>query len=168
MEKDPERPQDDLLGHIEAFLRRGVEVSSAALPPVSARELQLSTAVVFLQLVRADRQIRQDEHLALGRALKRVLGFSDVEARVFVHLAEEPRAFERPFRELTAVLDQHCQPDQKKKIVHGLWRLAYSDAELEGHEEYLVRKIADLLHLSVADLIETKVSAREEFLGEEL
>ena len=53
-------------------------------------------------------------------------------------------------------------------LVEALWRLAYSDAVLHGEEEYLVRKLATLLHLSTADLIETKLRAREGFLREDL
>ena len=48
------------------------------------------------------------------------------------------------------------------------WRIAFADAELAGHEEYLVRKIANQLGLSTADLVETKVRAREEFLRDGL
>jgi uncharacterized tellurite resistance protein B-like protein len=57
---------------------------------------------------------------------------------------------------------------QRREIVLNLWRLAYADAELAGHEEYFVRKVALAIGLSNADLVETKVSARETFLREEL
>jgi uncharacterized tellurite resistance protein B-like protein len=52
--------------------------------------------------------------------------------------------------------------------LEALWRIAFADAELAGQEEYLVRKIALQLGLSTADLVETKVRAREEFLREDL
>lgn len=41
------------------------------------------------------------------------------------------------------------------------------DQYMQGHEEYLVRKLAEHLRLSTADLVETKLRAREEFLEEE-
>ena len=63
---------------------------------------------------------------------------------------------------------QECTVEQKRQLVESLWRIAYADAELAGHEEYLVRKIAGQLGLSTADLVETKVRAREEFLKDEL
>jgi len=43
--------------------------------------------------------------------------------------------------------------------------LAFADADLAGHEEYFVRKVSQSLGLSRADLIETKILAREAFLG---
>ena len=57
---------------------------------------------------------------------------------------------------------------QKRQLVESLWRIAFADAELATHEEYLVRKIAGQLGLSTADLVETKIRAREDFLKEEL
>jgi uncharacterized tellurite resistance protein B-like protein len=65
-------------------------------------------------------------------------------------------------------LQQECTLEQKRQLVESLWRIAFADAELAGHEEYLVRKIAGQLGLSTADLVETKVRAREDFLKEEL
>ena len=53
-------------------------------------------------------------------------------------------------------------------MVHALWRVAYADAELAGQEEYLVRKVSEHLGLATADLIETKLRARDEFLKDGL
>jgi uncharacterized tellurite resistance protein B-like protein len=57
---------------------------------------------------------------------------------------------------------------QKRQLVESLWRIAFADAELAAHEEYLVRKIAGQLGLSTADLVETKVGTQEGFLREDL
>ena len=65
-------------------------------------------------------------------------------------------------------LSRECSIDQKRQLVESLWRIAFADAELAGHEEYLVRKIAGQLGLTTADLVETKVRAREDFLREDL
>ena len=43
-----------------------------------------------------------------------------------------------------------------------------SYTEARHQEEYLVRKIAGKLNLTTADLMETKVRARERFLKDEL
>lgn len=40
------------------------------------------------------------------------------------------------------------------------------DAELLAHEEYLIRKIADLIHLPFEDFLRAKIEAKEAFFGE--
>ena len=42
-----------------------------------------------------------------------------------------------------------------------LWQIAYSDDRLEEHEEYLIRKIAKLLHIDHSDFIAEKLKAKE-------
>jgi uncharacterized tellurite resistance protein B-like protein len=137
-------------------------------PALTPRQVHVATAVVLIQMIRADSEIRQDEHRGLGRALRRVLALSEDESNLVVRLAEDEVRGNVPLQEAIALLDRHCPPDVKRKIVHCLWRVAYADAELAAHEEYLARKISEHLNLSTADLVETKLRAREEFFAEDM
>lgn len=142
---------------------------SAARPAegaASAGELQLAAAVLCLQAALADHQVRLDEQRTLRPALRRALGLQEAQLDALLRLAEQDAA-ERPLHELCRQLGA-WPLDARKKLVHGMWRVVLADAELEAHEEYVVRKTAELLGLSRADLIETKLRAREEFLAEEL
>jgi uncharacterized tellurite resistance protein B-like protein len=123
--------------------------------------------VLLVLVVRADAEERHDEHRALGRTLQRVLGLSPDESRAALRHGEDAVAGDVLFRDVVAVL-RRASSDVRKKVVHSLWRVAYADAELEGREEYLVRKVAEHLELSTADLVETKLRAREELLEEGL
>ena len=127
-------------------------------------ELQLAAAALMVCLVRADRESRQDEHHALEEAIARTLGIDGDAAARLVRSAEERLTDGAPFAQFLRCLDRGCEPDQKKCLVESLWRIAFADAALDGHEEYLVRKVAEQLHLSTADLVETKVRAKEAFL----
>jgi len=132
----------------------------------SAGELQVAAAVLFLQAALADHHVLMDEQRTLRPALRRALGLQDQQVDALLRVAEQGAA-ERPLHLLCRLL--WAWPlDARKKLVHGLWRVVLADAELAAHEEYVVRKIAELLGLSRADLVETKVRAREEFLAEEL
>jgi len=135
---------------------------------ITDRQLQLRAAVLMVWVMKADRGSRQDEHLALERTLARALGLEKGEAEMVIRAAEEAVAGGAPFAAVVARLDAGCTLEQKRRLVEALWRVAFADAELKGEEEYLVRKVAGLLHLTTADLMETKVRAREAFLREEL
>lgn len=132
------------------------------------RRLQIAAAVLMVSVIRADRTSGLDEHLVLARAVARLLDGTAEDAVSVVRAAEQE--LEQPgfLEPVVAHLVLHCSREQKRRLLECLWRLAYADAELQGHEEYLVRKLAGLLQLSSADLIEAKVRAREAFLGEDL
>jgi uncharacterized tellurite resistance protein B-like protein len=153
---------DPLLRSLEDLVAGRADV-----PEPDPVQVKAAVAVLAVQVLRADAQVRHDEHRALGHALQRVLGLSEAEADALVRRGEEDVAAGVAFADVVAVL-RRCRDDVKKKVVHTLWRVAFADAELAGSEEYLVRKVAEHLGLSTADLVETKLRAREEFLEDEL
>ena len=164
-----DRLKAELLREIQEFIdRQWPRAEAEGMAPIGDRRLQLAAAVLMVSVVRADRESRQDEHRALERAVGRALDLHEEAAALVVRVAEEAVGRGVSFGSLLVQLKQECSPDQKKQLVESLWRIAFSDAELAAHEEYLVRKIAGQLGLSTADLVETKVRAREDFLREDL
>ena len=135
---------------------------------ISQRRLQLASAVLMVSVVRADLESRQEEHHALQRAVGRALDLHEEAAALVVRVAEEALAQGISFGALLQQIESECSLDQKRQLVESLWRIAFADAELAGHEEYLVRKVANKIGLSTADLVETKVRAREDFLRDGL
>jgi uncharacterized tellurite resistance protein B-like protein len=130
---------------------------------LSSGRLQLAATVLFLQMIAADHGSRHDEHKALLNILSRVLRIEGEKAAMVIRVAEEH--VKKPLPRLLRLLRDRCSEPQKKKIVESMWRLAFADAELAGQEEYFVRKVAESLGLSRADLVETKILAREAFLA---
>lgn len=130
--------------------------------PIGERTLQLATTVLFLQIIAADHESRHDEHEALVRAVARVLRIDGDAAARIIRVGEEH--IKTPLPTLLRLLKDRCTKVQRKSVIESLWQLAYADAELAGHEEYFVRKVALSLDLSTADLVETKILAREAFL----
>jgi uncharacterized tellurite resistance protein B-like protein len=164
-----EKLRAELVREIADFLERSwPEAPADGGSTITDRQLRLASAVLMVSVVRADRSSRQDEHRALEQAVARALGLEAEEASLVVRAAEEAIARGVSFATTLRRLDAGCSVEQKRQLVEALWRIAFADAELAGQEEYLVRKIAGQLHLTTADLVETKVSAREEFLEEEL
>ena len=163
-----ERLRSELLREIRDFLEsQWPSPAAASAAAITDRQLRLAAAVLMVSLVRADGASVQDEHRVLPGALGRVLDLGSEEGAALIRAAEEA-AGEASFSAVLERLDQGCTPEQKRQLVESLWRLPFADAELAGNEEYLVRKVAGRLGLSTADLVETKVKARETFLREDL
>ena len=152
-----------LLREIEEYFS-----SASAAPPDASggdRELRVATAVLLLELVRADLETRHDEHRAVARALEQVLQLTPEESASIVRLAEEQLTSQRPLHTYTREIDRRFSAVEKRRLITGLWRVTFADAEILAHEEYLVRKIADLLHVPKADFLGAKIEAKEAFFG---
>jgi uncharacterized tellurite resistance protein B-like protein len=163
------RLKAELLQEIQEFIdKQWPKIVGEEARVIGRRRLQLAAAVLMVSVVRADRESRQDEHRALERAVGRALDLHADAAALVVRVAEDAVARGVSFGGLLLQLRDECTPEQKQQLVESLWRIAFSDAELAAHEEYLVRKIAIQLGLTTADLVETKVRAREGFLRDDL
>jgi uncharacterized tellurite resistance protein B-like protein len=130
---------------------------------VTDRQLQLATAVLLLEVARSDFDLRNDEFEAITRGVRKTLGLTEDEAVAVVRFAEEEVRQSKRIFEFTRLVDQSYSPVQKKTIVQCLWQVAFADAQILASEEYLVRKISDLLHVPLADFIDAKIMARDAF-----
>jgi uncharacterized tellurite resistance protein B-like protein len=158
-------PDPTLAEEFRSYLLRAFSGDARQATPAlpDERELQLATAALCIAMMRADHETRADEHRVMMRALENVLGVGPDDAARIVRVAEEALDTQAPFEQFVKIIDRGYSRERKCRVLEALWRVAFADAELAPHEEYLVRKIADLLHLSTADLVETKVRAREAF-----
>jgi uncharacterized tellurite resistance protein B-like protein len=162
-----ERLKVALLEAIQEFLAEPTpgSAASALTPqvPAAPRKVHVAVAALLLQMTRADHDAVAEEREAVARALASLLGATTDEARGLIGLADLEGALQLPLQKLVDVVNAGLSVEERKQLVQALWSVAFADAEILAHEEYLVRKVCDLLQLSRADLIEAKLRAKEEF-----
>jgi uncharacterized tellurite resistance protein B-like protein len=163
-----ERLRAELVREIREFLSEAWARDEPDAAAAGDRRVQLSAVLLMVSVLRADSEDRHDEHRALEAAVERALGLEGEGARALVRAAEEAMDEGVSFAAVVGLIARRCTVAQKRHLVEALWRIAFADAELAGQEEYLVRKVAEQLGLGTADLVETKIRAREAFLREEL
>jgi uncharacterized tellurite resistance protein B-like protein len=152
-----------LIDALQEFFDVYLDEGDAEQGDPAQHRLRLAAAVLIVEITRADFEIGEDERQVVFAEVQRALRLSPEDAERIVRSARAQA--ERPPRlhEYAAFVDQRFSLEQKKQLVEALWRVAFADAEILPHEEYLVRKVSTLLHLSTADLIESKIKAREAF-----
>ncbi|MBZ0070907.1 MAG: TerB family tellurite resistance protein [Thiohalobacteraceae bacterium] len=141
-----------LQGFIDEFLSPGTQPSAES----QEHRLHLATAVLLMEMVNADFEARPEEREYVLDLLRAEFRLTATEAQRLADLgAQEMRASVSLF-EYTRVIDTLLDPGEKLRVVEMLWRVAYIDGALDKYEEYLVRRIADLLHLSHRQLMQAK------------
>ena len=143
----------------EFFYARIVTEERVEISPEHA--LQLATAALLIEISRADFEVAEEERVAIEEALRESFGLSDNETREIVALAEQEVDESISLYEFTRLVDESFTPEQKKHIIGLLWQVAFSDDRLEEREEYLIRKIAKLLHVTHTDFIDEKLEAKK-------
>ncbi len=129
---------------------------------VNERSLRLATAALLIEVTRADNKTKEEEILMVISALRETFEISKEETTELIHMANEESDGSVSVYQFTHLIDKGFTYDQKSRIIELLWRVVYADNEMEKHEEYTVRKIAGLLHITHNDYIKTKHKARDE------
>jgi uncharacterized tellurite resistance protein B-like protein len=129
--------------------------------PTGRHSLQLAVVALLLEIGRADHSLTQDELVAVVRAAAAVFGITEDESNGLIGDAASAVESAVSFHEFTDVLNRELSVAQKRQCLRELWRVAQADGRIDHYEEYYLRKVADLLHLSHRDFIRAKLSVIE-------
>jgi uncharacterized tellurite resistance protein B-like protein len=169
--QDRQSDSEALLAEMRAFFARHLSAAAetgGAPDPDHDPEAQLAAASLAIELCRADFEISDDERRAVERAVQGALGVPEERTRQLISLAAPQVRLGTRLHEFANLIDARFSEAQKRRVVELLWRIAFADAELEAHEEYLVRKVSDLIHVSREDFEAARLRARAHFFaGEE-
>jgi uncharacterized tellurite resistance protein B-like protein len=140
--------------------------NSLAAPQVASNagnehSLQLATAVLLVEVMRADPELGPQERLAVVAALRQKFSLGDDELSRLVELAEQTARTASDFHQFTSVINDGFSQEQKIRIVEYMWQVAYSDGHLDAHENHLISKVAGLLHVTHGEYIAAKLRAKE-------
>lgn len=135
--------------------------AAAQSPADSEHTLQLATAVLLVEVMRADPAIDAAERATVLDTLRGKFSLAGDELARLVELAEDTAKTSHDYHRFTSSLNEHFTHAQKIRVVEHMWQVAYSDAHLDAHENHLISKIAGLLHVTHGEYINAKMRAKE-------
>ena len=124
------------------------------------KKLQIATCALLLETAKIDDDFSAEELKQIVEILKSNFQLDKTEIDELLELAENRIDESVSIYEFTNIINQYFNNDQKFSILKNLWQLVYADNNLDSHEEYLMRKITNNLHLSHKDMITAKMMAR--------
>jgi uncharacterized tellurite resistance protein B-like protein len=128
---------------------------------IKGRRARLSAAALLVEVVIADGEFTDDERRALFGSVQSQFLLSNDEATDLLALAEQQVKRATDLHEFTIELNRHLNSEQKIALIQELWHAAYADEILHRHEEHLVRKVGDLLHVPNTSVLAAKQRAQE-------
>lgn len=127
--------------------------------PEREHALQLATAVLLMEVMRADGQSGEAEQQAVMDALGSRFGLSGTELDELYELAHDKSEQTHDLYSFTARLNELLDERERVHVFELLWSVAYADGHADAHEAHLLRRLGDLLHLRHADAIGAKLRA---------
>lgn len=135
-------------------------------PQTRVRDTRLAACALLLELAHTDDQFSEGERKHLRAAVRRQFDLDPAQADELLDLAEQERARAVDLWQFTTLIKQHYSKGQKMVLLEVMWGLVYADGELAEKENYLMRKICNLLDLEVGYLADVKKRMDREKGGE--
>lgn len=117
------------------------------------KEIRLATAVLLVEMSRADFEEREEEATAIEKLLTRHFELDAASGELLAEQARDEADRSVSLHDYTRTLHQELSDHEKTKVVEMLWEVALADDELDKYEDYLVRKVAELLYVPHHELI---------------
>ena len=118
--------------------------------------VEMAAAVLLIEMARADFEQDDLENEMIIELLKEYFLLDHEDAHDLFHEAEKIADNSVSLHEFTRTLHETLNEEAKNEIIEMLWRLALVDDSLDRYEDYLVRKIADLLYVSNSSVLRIK------------
>lgn len=148
-----------MLKSIRDFFEQHIGQTAAHAP--EAHRLQLATAALLVEVVRGDGTIAAAEREAMLAAIGGKFSLAPGEAAALIELAEQETRLASDYFQFTSLINRSFSQPQKLRVIELMWQVAYADATLSAHEQHVMRRIAELLHVPHGDYIAAKMRARD-------
>jgi uncharacterized tellurite resistance protein B-like protein len=150
-----------MLDAIKKFFGSSMSPSTEAEPQEARKDIRLAACALLLELAHADDEFTEDERQHLESAMRRQFGLQAADAERLLQLAEQERRQAVDLWQFTNLIAEGYSMGQKMVLAEIMWGLVYSDGDLAGKEDYLMRKICNLLRLEPGYLAEARKRVEE-------
>ena len=130
-------------------------------PQARGHALKLATAVLLVEVMRADPASHAEERQAVLATLREKFALQGDELARLVELAEQTARGASDYHQFTTRINDCFSHPEKIRIVEQMWQVAYADDHLHANENHLISKIAGLLHVTHGEYIGAKLRAKE-------
>lgn len=134
-----------MLNQIRLFFDEHIKLPAPE--ETSAEQLKIASAALLLEMVTMDDKIEAIEQEAVLSLVQQRFSLTPEQASTLSEMAEQQRKESVDYYQFTSLINKSYNLDQKIELIESLWEIAFVDGDLDMHEEYLVRKIADLLYV---------------------
>jgi len=146
-----------MLQKIKRFFDNNLIANASSSSFDSEHAVRLAMASLMIEVAESDYHDAPEEHKLVINIVKNSFDLSDAETDEIVDLARQEHADSIDYFQFTSLINQHYSAAQRIELIEKLWQIAFADHKLDKHEEHVIRRIADLIHVARSDFMKIKL-----------
>ncbi len=142
---------------VKKFFGKSTKDAPASQEREESHDIRVATCALLLEMANIDGEFSGAEQENIFDILKKNYQLSEEHVEALIEASNEELKGRIDFWQFTHLINQNYSLEEKILIIEMVWEIAYADGRLDKHEDYLVHKLAKLLHLTHKQLIEAKL-----------
>ena len=131
--------------------------------PIVDNTVLISAISLMIEVSLADEIMDISEIETLKKVLLEEFDVSEANLDSLISDAKNNQNSSTSLYEFTRKINDEYEFNEKKNLILSMWKIAYADGNIDKYEEYVIRKVSDLIYISHPDFIESKQKARGEY-----
>ncbi len=136
-----------------AVLNRLRELLAPAAPSNAAPSPALATALLLIELSRADFEFSEVEINRIRDLLAGRFGLDGAAVDGLIADAQRKSRDSVSLHDYVQTLNRTLDADGKRELMQMLWQVAWADGRIDKYEEHLLRRLMDLLYIPMSDYV---------------
>lgn len=150
-----------MINHLKAiFEKRNTEGPKR--DNASSDDIRMATCALLLELSHIDGEFSETERDLIMDIFQRDYKLDQAKTVSLMEAARSELDDSIDLWQFTNLINENYSIEEKIGVIEMVWRIAYNDHVLDKHEDYLLHKLAKLLHLSHDKLIDAKMKVLKE------
>ncbi len=145
-----------------------LEQITASLDPATSKarvqplDIERICAILLVEIARSDNDVSDVERQSIADALSESSALDSAELTELVNEAFVDADNAVSLHEHVRLINDNFKKDDKTALLEHMWRVAFADGNIDGYEEYTIRKLSDLLHMNHRDFMQAKLKVVDE------
>ncbi len=116
----------------------------------------LACAALMVEVATIDDHFDSREFETLKRHLQEQFNVNSRDLDEIAELARIESKESLSLYQFTRLVNDQCSPSEKFELLQGMWKVARADGHIDKYEEYMIRKISELIYVSHSEFIRAK------------
>ncbi|MDA9608862.1 TerB family tellurite resistance protein [SAR86 cluster bacterium] len=125
-------------------------------------EVMIAAISLMIEVSLADNVMDLTEINQLKKVLLDKFKITELKIDELIESASKNQESSTSLYEFTRKINDDYDFSDKEKLITSMWEIAYADGNIDKYEEYVIRKVSDLIYISHEDFIKSKQRAKNE------
>lgn len=126
------------------------------------KEVMLAAVSLMIEVSLADNVMDLTEINQLKKVLLNKFNITELKIDELIESGSKNQESSTSLYEFTRKINDEYDFSNKEKLITSMWEIAYADGNIDKYEEYVIRKVSDLIYVSHEDFIKSKQRAKNE------